>query len=470
MTTIKVNPLTRAHGYMSVEVEVEGGQVVDAKSSGLLFRGFEEILRGRAPHDAVYLTQRICGICSSAHAIVSSVALENAFGIEVPKNGFILRNLIFGADILQNHLRHLYLLAIPDYITPPDIGPAERRIAGDYRLPAADDRRIREHYLQALETSDLAHKAVATFGGKAPHLQSILAGGVTEKVLTDRVMRFQSLIAEVYTFIREKLIPDVETIARYYDDYFKIGTGYGNLFSFGLFPTGLKQDERVYQAGVIRGGQTTEKFDPQVITQEIGASWFRGDEGALPPDRGESAPYPDRADAYSWIKTPRYNGEPFEGGPLARMRLAGLYNGGVSVMDRLLARAVEAKEITELMNGWLRELVPDQPTINWVDPLPAEGSGAGLIDSMRGALAHWVSTREGRITSYRIITPSAWNLSPRDGNGRRGPLEEALIGAPVADESNPLEVGRVVRSYDPCISCAVHVLEKDGSPKFWRRF
>ncbi len=459
MTRVKINPLTRAHGYLSVELEVEGGRVTDARSSGLLFRGFEQMLRGRAPHDAVYLTQRICGICSSAHAIAAAMALENAFNIEVPQNGHLLRNLIFGADILQNHLRHLYLLAIPDYIMPPEMGPAEARRRGDYRLPEVLDRRIREHYLEALETSGLAHKAVAVFGGKAPHLQSILAGGVTEHVLTDRVMRFQSLLSQIQAFITDKLVPDVESIARYYDDYFNIGAGYGNLLSFGLFPTGTDRNQRVFKAGVIQNGQTGTFF-PRLITRETGASWYRGDEGPQPPDRGQSTPFPGRAGAYSWIKAPRYNGEPFEGGPLARMRLAGLYRGGISVMDRLLARAVEAKEIAGLMNGWVRQLVPDRPTISWVDPLPATGSGAGLTDSMRGTLAHWVSVREGRITDYHILTPSAWNLSPRDENGRRGPLEEALVGTPVADETNPLEAGRVVRSYDPCISCAVHVLEK----------
>jgi hydrogenase large subunit len=463
MTRLKINPLTRSHGYLSVEVEVEGGRVADAKSSGLLFRGFEKMLKGRAPHDAVYLTQRICGICSSAHAIAASVALENAFNIEVPPNGYLLRNLILGADILQNHLRHLCFLAIPDYITPPDMGPAEARRGGDYRLPAGEDERIRGHYLEALETSELAHKLVAVFGGKAPHLQSILAGGVTERVLTDRIVRFQSLLSQLYTFIADKLVPDVETIARYYDDYFQIGKGYGNLLSFGLFPTGSGRDKRVFKAGIIRDGRVG-RFLPGLITREIGASWYRGDEGPLPPEQGESAPFTDRGGAYSWIMAPRYDGEPFEGGPLARMKLAGLYLGGTSVMDRLLARAVESKEIAGRMNDWLRELVPDRSAINWMERLPPAGGGASLIDSMRGALAHWVSIREGRITSYHIVTPSAWNLSPRDGSSRRGPLEEALIGTPVADESNPLEVGRVVRSYDPCVSCAVHVLERDGTP------
>jgi hydrogenase large subunit len=470
MTRIKINPITRSHGYMSVEVDIQNGEVVDAWSSGLLYRGFEAMLRGRAPHDAVYLTQRVCGICSSAHALASSVALEKAFEIEVPFNGVVLRNLIFGADMLQNHLRHLYLLVIPDYINAPQGAPGGPQKNNDIRLPQNIDERIQKHYLEALEVAHFTHKAVAAFGGKAPHLQSILAGGVTEQVLTDRVMHFQALVAKVYDFIRDKLLPDIEDIARFYSDYFTIGRGYANLLSFGLFPTGEKDEQRVFKAGIIRDGREKEAFQPQRITQEIGHSWYRGDEGPRPPLEGESEPFPQKGGAYSWIKAPRYGGEPFEGGALARMWLAGIHTNGVSVMDRLLAKAIEAKEVAERLNAWIPTLVPDRPTIHWVDPLPPHGEGFGLIDSMRGTLAHWVKVRNHRITSYRIITPSAWNLSPRDDAGKRGPLEEALIGTPVVDIENPVEVGRVVRSFDPCISCAVHVLQSNGLAKPWRCF
>jgi hydrogenase large subunit len=468
MARIRVHPLTRVHGYMSVDVEIEGGRVTDAWSSGLLFRGFEAMLRGRQPHDAVYLTQRICGICSSAHAIASSVALENAFAIGVPHNGLILRNLIFGADLIQNHLRHLYLLAIPDYIRPPQYAPGRSRKRGDYRLPPRIENRIRGHYEIALETTDKAHKAVAVFGGKAPHLQSILAGGVTEKPLTDRLLRFQALIRELSSFVDSVLLPDLEDIARYYDEYFSIGNSGGNLLSFGLFPTGRQDQGRHLNAGLIRQTEVKRDVDQEKITQDIRHSWYRGAEGPLPPLQGQSEPDPGKNEAYSWIKAPRYEGEPFESGALARMRLSGHYKGGVSVMDRLLARGLETRVVAGKLSEWANELIPDQPTIHWRGHLPGNAEGVALVDSMRGALAHWVKVQNGRIDAYRIITPSAWNLSPRDGQGRRGPLEEALIGTPVADVDNPVEVGRVVRSIDPCISCAVHVLDKKEK-RLWRR-
>lgn len=467
MSRIKINPLTRTHGYFSVEVDIENGTVKEAYCSGLLFRGFEAMLKGRDPRDAVYLTQRICGICSSAHAMAASKALENAFDIDVPANGRLMRNITFGADILQNHIRHLYVLAIPDYISSPGIGPTAKK-AADLRLPPAIDSRIKENYLEALQISDLAHKAVAVFGGKAPHLQSILPGGITEHASAERILRFQSLVDILYKFITEKMIPDLEDIAHYYDDYFKIGRGYGNLLSYGLFVNG-NNSGGVSPAGVVIGGEKQEQFSPGEITQEIARSWYRGNEEPLLPPQEESRPQPGKEDAYSWIKAPRYKNLPFEGGPLARMWLAGLYKRGISVMDRLLARALEAKVVAEYINEMLKQVVPSRPVINWVDPLPSAGEGIGLTDSMRGPLAHYTFIRNSRITKYRIVTPSAWNLSPRDGKGRRGPLEEALIGTPVEDSENPVEVGRVVRSYDPCISCAVHVLQRDGTSRPWRR-
>ncbi|MBS3897842.1 MAG: nickel-dependent hydrogenase large subunit [Dethiobacter sp.] len=469
MPRIRINPLSRIHGYMSVEIEISNGTVADAWSSGLLYRGFESILKGRSPHDAVYLTQRICGICSSAHAIAAALTLENTFNIEVPHNGKVLRNLIFGADLIQNHLRHLYLLAIPDYISAPQNAPGGARSELDLRLPRKIEARIQENYLSALETSHLAHKAVATFGGKAPHLQSIVAGGVTEDVLTDRVIRFQALLGKLAKFINDKLLPDIEDIARYYADYYQIGKGYGNFLSFGMFPLDKDDKKKHFAAGLLLAGETQSKYDAEKISLDIRHAWYQGSDGLQKPLAQASTPAPGKDEAYSWIKAPRYEERAFEGGPLARMWLSGIYQNGISVMDRLMARAIEAREVIVQLNNWLRELLPDQPTINWLDPLPLSGEGEGLVEAMRGPLAHWVRIENRRIDAYRIITPSAWNLSPRDSAGQRGPLEEALVGTPVANTDNPVEVGRVVRSFDPCISCAVHVLDKKNNPRLWRR-
>ena len=468
MPRIRMNPLTRVHGYMSVEVEINHGTVTDAWSSGLLYRGFENILKGRSPHDAVYLTQRICGICSSAHAVAAALTLEKTFKIKVPHNGKILRNLILGADLIQNHIRHIYLLAIPDYISAPKNAPGNNRSELDLRLPPETEARIQENYLTALETSSLAHKAVATFGGKAPHLQSIVAGGVTEAVLTDRIIRFQALIGELSRFINDKLLPDIEDIARYYPDYYMIGKGYGNLLSFGMFPFANNDHQKHFTAGLLLEKETQKGYDAEKISLDIRHAWYQDKEDVQKPLAQTSKPAPAKEEAYSWIKAPRYENRAFEGGPLARMWLNGIYKNGISVMDRLIARAIEAREMTVLLNDWLRELIPDQPTINWLDPLPLSGEGVGMTDAMRGPLAHWLRVENRRIEAYRIITPSAWNLSPRDSAGQGGPLEEALIGTPVANPENPVEVGRVVRSFDPCISCAVHLLEKKKKSRLWR--
>jgi len=465
MPRIRLNPLSRIHGYMSIEVEINHGTVTDAWSSGILYRGFESILKGRSPHDAVYLTQRICGICSSAHAIVAALTLENAFKIDVPHNGKVIRNLILGADLIQNHLRHLYLLAIPDYISAPKNAPGGVRSELDLRLPKALETRIQENYLKALETSSLAHQAVAAFGGKAPHLQSIVAGGVTEHVLTDRIVRFQALLGKLAKFVNDSLLPDLEDIARYYGDYYQIGKGYGNFLSYGMFPLDSDEQKKHFAAGLLVDGEAQEIFDTEKISLDIRHAWYQGKEGPQKPLAQASSPAPGKEEAYSWIKAPRYANKAFEGGPLARMWLTGIYKNGISVMDRLMARAIETREIAIQLNNWLHELIPDQPTINWLEQLPLSAEGVGLTEAMRGPLAHWVRIENRRIDAYRIITPSAWNLSPRDSAGQRGPLEEALVGTPVANANNPVEVGRVVRSFDPCISCAVHVLDKKNA---WR--
>jgi Ni,Fe-hydrogenase I large subunit len=173
-------------------------------------------------------------------------------------------------------------------------------------------------------------------------------------------------------------------------------------------------------------------------------------------------PDQEKPGAYSWIKTPRYQDKPFEGGPLARLWINNIYNSGISVNDRNVARALEIKEIIKEMYIWLEELNLHQPSLNRYQPIP-DTQGTGLIDSMRGPLGHWVKIKNGRTSHYQVVTPSSWNFAPRDKNNQRGPVEEALIGTPVADLNSLIEVGRVIRSFDPCFSCAVHVAKGDRS-------
>ncbi|MBP2645651.1 MAG: Periplasmic [NiFeSe] hydrogenase large subunit [Firmicutes bacterium] len=450
MTRQVVFPVTRMHEPLRVEVEVQNGRVADAWISGTMFRGFEFMMVGRDPRDAVLFTQRICGICSSAHAVAGGLALEQAFGVQPTPDGQLLINLILAADFLQNHLRHFYLLAMLDYVTVDGMPPFAPQKNWDLRLPKAVSDTLVDHAKKAVQVSAKAHSMFALFGGKAPMQQTIIPTGVSHIIESDRIMAYSSMLKEVLAFIEEAYIADVLTIAQYYPDYYELGAGYGNLLSYGMF---LEAGERIFPAGVAIGKGAVAGLSLSDITESTHASWYGDQTGS-----GEMQLNPDKEGAYSWVKAPRYQGLAVEGGPLARGWISGEYHRGVSVMDRLVARAKESLKIAALAEKWLGKLAPGAPAFQVYTP-PERGEGIGLTDSMRGALGHWLAYENGRITRYQIITPTGWNFSPRDEKGLRGPVEEALIGIPVKDPENLVEIGRVIRSFDPCFSCAVHAFE-----------
>lgn len=457
---IRISPVTRINGFWNLEVQVEGGQITDAWSSGIFFRGFEEILRGRDPRDAAYLTERICGICSTAHAVASSRAVEDALKIRIPRNAVLLRNLNFGADLLQNHIRHFYLLTILDFVKGPDRPPFVPRYEGDYRLSEAETGRLMENYGQHFDMARLTHEMVTVFGGKVPHQHGIIPGGVTTPPTVDRIQKYLGMLDLVETFIDNKMIPDAELLARRYEDYYQIGRGYENLLAYGTFQIPDRPDKFVMPFGVYADGQIKE-FDSSKILEHVHRSWFIQD-GAKNPAKGESVPDPDKEDAYSWVKAPRYDGKPFETGPIAHLWMKGDYRRGISAMDRIMARVMEAKMVAGLARKWLQELEIGRPVYQTYDFPDEEVEGVGYTGAMRGALGHWVRFKGKKIRHYQIITPSAWVCCPRDSQGMRGPVEEALVGTPVADVRNPIEIGRVARSYDPCLACAVHLAEVNG--------
>jgi len=458
-----ISPITRLNGFWRIDVNIENGQVVDAYSSGIFFRGIEKILHGRDPRDAVYLTQRICGICSTAHGLASSLALEDAFKIKPPRNGIIIRNLLFGADLLQNHIRHFYFLTVPDFVRGPDRPPFVPRYEVDYRLSRTESDKIYENYMESIHISRAVHDMVTIFGGKIPHNHGILAGGATVPPTADNVRMFMSLLQKVRSFVQNKMMADLEKIATAYEDCYKIGIGTGNLMAFGMFPHPDKKDDFYFKPGIIIG-KKREKLDAMAITEHIKYSWYRASP-PLHPEEGETQPDTGKEDAYSWVKAPRYKGHPVEGGPLARLILSGDYKGGHSAMDRIAARVMEANIVSEMMEEWCRQLEIGKPVFTPYD-MPANAEGIGMVEAMRGGLGHWMRMRAGRITHYQIITPSAWNCSPRDDEGRRGPVEEALIGTPIEDFDQPIEVGRVARSFDPCLACAVHMIDMKGREKY----
>lgn len=440
-------------------MEIEGGRVIDARSSGIYFRGLELILRNRDPRDAPYLTQRICGICSSAHALASARALDQAFGLDIPPNAVLLRNLVFGADLLQNHIRHFYVLGLPDFARGPDQPPWTPRYEKGYRFTRQQTRRLTDHYLEALEASRLAHEMVVVFGGKVPHQHGIVAGGATVPPSADNIRLFGTMLERVASFIENRLLPDTELLADTYRDYYQIGRGHGHQFSYGGLPDPGRGGQLTDPPGVVINGEI-RPLDQGKIVEHLRFSWYQ-ENVPRHPAQGETVPDPGKGGAYSWVKAPRYEGLALETGPLARLWLAGEYRRGVSAMDRIVARALEARRMAHFMKDWLDQLNPNTPVFQPFN-LPGRAEGFSLSIAMRGGLGHWVKIENGRIAAYQIITPSAWNQSPRDDKGQRGPVEEALVGTPIEDPESPIEVGRVARSFDPCLACATHVILPGG--------
>ncbi|QGU96609.1 Ni/Fe hydrogenase [Clostridium bovifaecis] len=457
---VVINPVTRISGFLEITAYIEKNKIVDAKSSGVLFRGFEKMLRGRPPLDAVYFTERICGICSTAHSIVSTRALENVYGIRVNANEAKLQGIIHGGEFLQNHLRHFYQYVLPDYVSGFDGSPMYTINHRDFRIPEEKGKILREDYYTSIEYSRLAHKLIAVLGGKAPHNHGIVPGGVTAQITGQKIEELKSYVNEIRGFIANKMIQDVYTIADYYKDYFLNGIGYGNLMSYGLYENYNLGKTYVNPEVIINGEKRS--LDPSKISENIYSSWYKGNTQNLEPlDDNWEAQYP-KEDGYSWVKAPRYEGYAMEVGPLARLYINGEYREGISTMNRLIARALEAKRIAEIMIELLNEL-ENIPLTEKKYNLASNAKGRGLSDTTRGALGHWINVEDGVIKNYTIITPSTWNLSSKDLNGVYGTLEKALIGTYVEDNKAPVEIGRIVRSFDPCVSCATHVLSNNLS-------
>ncbi len=452
---IIINPVTRISGFMEIQVDIENNQVVEAKTEGLLFRGFEKMLIGRNPFDAIYFTQRICGICSSAHSIASTLALEDAIGIIPSEQGRYLRDIIHGCEFLQNHIRHFYQYTIPDFVKLPDNYPLLQTEHSDFRLPMEKNDRLVKDYFTSLDISKSAHEMLAVLGGKAPHNHGVFIGGITSEATIDKIIKLKSILHTIQEFINDRMLPDVHTIADYYKDYFSVGGGYGNLLSFGCF-NGYKELGTLYVDPLVHTDGITSVFSPENITEEVDYAWYKDGQNRNKPYEDYQEDDMSKPNAYSWVKAPRYNNLPFETGPLARQWLAGEYRNGISTMDRTIARVLEARKIAYIIDILLENLIPGT-SVQEEYSIPDISMGKGLIDTTRGALGHWLKISNQVISFYQIITPSAWNLSTRSSNSRKGTAEQALIGIPVSDINAPVEIGRTIRSFDPCISCATHL-------------
>jgi Ni,Fe-hydrogenase I large subunit len=561
MTHVVVDPVTRIEGHLRIEAEVDGGAVREAWSSCTMFRGVELILKGRDPRDAWAFTQRICGVCTTVHAIASIRAVEDALGATPPPNARLLRNLIIASQCVQDHVIHFYHLHALDWVdivsalkadpaktaglaqslsdwrlsSPTYFAGIQNRIKGfvehgqlgpfdnaywghpAYKLPPEANLMAVAHYLEALDWQREIIKIHAVLGGKNPHLQGFLVGGMATPVDPDKqaainmgsIAMLRGLIGEAREFVAKVYIPDLLAVASFYKDWAGHGAGVGNYLVYGEYPEDdTPQPKQFLPSGVIleRDLSQVHAFDPQKITEHVKHSWYEygaGDEQGLHPSQGETKPHytgPEppyerlQTDGkYSWLKSPRYDGQAMEVGPLSRMLVAyasghprvkelvgmALQKLGVgpealfSTLGRVAARGIETLLLAERMEGWLDELAANlgrhdlriHDNAKWEpSSWPKDATGAGFHEAPRGALGHWVHIRDGAIANYQCIVPSTWNAGPRDAAGRRGPYEEALLGTPVARPEQPLEILRTVHSFDPCMACGVHVVDAARRP------
>ncbi|MGH4139933.1 nickel-dependent hydrogenase large subunit [Clostridium sp.] len=445
---IIIDPITRISGHLSIEVTIEKNIITNAKSSGVLFRGFEAMLKSRPPLDSIYFTERICGICSTSHAIVASLALEDALKITPKTNDVSVRNFMHGCDFLQNAIRQICLYVFPDFV---NLNPSETSLNSGFRLDKKNTAKLREDYINALKFSRITHDMLAILGGKAPHTHGVFVGGTTANITASTIIRLKSMLLSVYEFISRDMTNAIYIIAKYYNEYFKIGKGTDNLLTFGLF-SDLQDKDLVYVSPAASINGVKSNLDMTKISESVYSSWYSDGKVDL-----------NKPNAYTFIKAPRYEGAVVQVGPIARMILSGNYENKISTMDRLITRVLEAKIISETMLKLLDSILPiNTSQEQYIVPETAKGIGA--VDATRGALAHFVSIENSVIENYDIITPSAWNLSPIDEHAKPGALENALIGTHIEDMKNPVEIGRIVRSFDPCVSCATHVVTEHNEP------
>lgn len=536
MTRSIIDPVTRIEGHLRVEMEVEGGVVTDAWVSGGCFRGMELVVENRTPEDAAHIVQRICGVCPVSHAHASAIAAEKAYGITIPNNARIIRNLIEGGQFLHSHILWFYTLAALDYVNPinalnANVGDAldlveaagtscqsdlkalkeklqtfanngqlsifsggwflDPEVAKEFTLGAELDLICTAHYIEALTMQSKASEICALLGGKMPHVMTLVPGGTSFVPTEEKLDDLWSLVREVRDWVKATMIPDTKAIAPAYKAALDFGKGCGRYIAWGVFEDpSFEMSKRYLPSGVIDENLKLSEVNEDLIKEYVGHSWYVGDsdlnprEGVTEPEyteyyKGDTDVISDR---YTWSKAPSYDGKPMEAGPFSRVLAAylrgnkfvkttldglmtdlGLSLGQLqSTLGRVAARQVESLYIAELMVEWVDELIE---AIKGGDseyfraPETITGSGTGFWEAPRGALYHTEHVDNGKITGYQIIIPTTWNIAPRNKEGVRGPMEQALIGTPVSNVEMPINALRTVHSFDPCTACAVHVSE-----------
>lgn len=483
---IDISPITRIEGHLDFSVEVDDGKVVEAWASGALFRGFELMLKGRDPLDALVFVPRICGVCPTSHQVASVKCLENAFGAKPPPNAHLARSILLGLENAYSHAAHFYVLFGPDLVN--------KKYAGHPAYPELVKRfapLTGTSYRTAVLAKRKLNEAYAIFGGQFPHSNVFVPGGVTCRPTAGDIVRATGILLEVQDIVEQMVLgckverwlenKGLADVQKWMGEdghensdlglFIKYGPELG-LNTIGTGPIGFHAYGVYEQAdgspwlkpGFYDGA--FHPFDHTRITEHVKHSWYVDYEGGKHPWQGETRPmYTRDGDKYSYAKSPRYEDKPSQAGPLSRqindqdpLVLDLVKNLGINAFTRVLARLHEEVRLLAQLKKWIGQLNLKEPFYVKPPAVPQRATGFGLTEAGRGALGHWINIEGGKIANYQVITPTAWNVSPKDANGRRGPIEEAVVGTPVPDDTNPVEVQHVIRSFDPCLACTVHLI------------
>jgi len=617
MAHVVVDPITRIEGHLRVEIEVDGsGKVTDAISSGTAWRGLELIMKDRDPRDAWAYIQRICGVCTTAHALASVRAVEDALGISIPRNANYIRNIMAATLTVQDHLVHFYHLHALDWVSPVDALSADpaktaelqTSLLNAYRLQlkvpteipteayphdfpaataqyfAAVQTKVKAivdsgqlgifaaqwwdhpdykllppevhllavaHYLEMLDKQREMVTPHVVFGGKNPHPHYVVGGvpcaislndgnapvNTARLAIVDRAINFSRVLINNY------YLPDLIAIGNIYVRAGKVdggGLSKERVMAFGDYPMdgykGTADGGGYFNNLLIRSNGVVENFgqgianaqffelkaedlkDDSTISEGVEHAWYEyPDHKDLHPWEGITKPnYTgpktgtptmwetlNEGGKYSWLKTPKWRGKLCEVGPLANYIIIytksakGLLPNptwaekmmldqiaavstvlGVpaetwlpTMVGRTACRALAAQVAAEINKFFFDKLIEnlklgDTTTMNnekWdPDTWPKDCMGVGLYEAPRGALSHWVVIKDGKIDNYQCLVPTTWNACPRDDTAGHGAYELAMMDTHVADSNKPLEIAKVIRSFDPCMACATHMYNAKG--------
>jgi hydrogenase large subunit len=474
MTRRLIGPFNRVEGDLEVKVDITDGQVSQAWVSSPLYRGFEHILRGKPPRDALVFAPRICGICSVSQSVAAARAIAAAQNVVPPPNGKLAIDLTLAVENIADHVTHFYMFFMPDFCRET------------YRGEAWFDEAVRRFKALKGEAASPFLVARAEFmhmlgilAGKWPHTLSVQPGGSTRSVEAQEIVRLLIVLASFRRFLERHVygtrledfaaLPGSEALQAWgraghcdlqafwtisenlkLDQLGKADSPLMSYGSFGIFAAGHFEEDKV------------RPLQTGAMTEDVSHSWMKQDVPLHPFD-GVTLPDIDHAPGYTWCKAPRVAGQIMQVGAFPRQVVDGqplasaLWRAeGTNVRTRIIGRFIEIARLIPAMEGWVRSLRAGEPFCETA-AVPDHADGIGLVEAARGSLGHWLKIRDGEIRNYQIVAPTTWNFSPRDAGGQPGPLEQALVGAPVRKgEEDPVSVQHIVRSFDPCMVCTVH--------------